>query len=162
MRRPWEVAANEEGGYLSVLVHGEEVGCYAIVEDARKERWGLAKTIRECVRAEAGQLANAEVQALITRNIRADERISDLERQLSEEREARGRLERDIAIVTTAIYYGDQHDHGHPEPRCPECREALMYMPNDCDTCERIGGHVTDESIEQHRAALKQGDTPDE
>ena len=38
--------------------------------------------------------------------------------------------------------------------KCPECRECIMYMPNDCGTCEDLGKFVTDDSVDAHLKAL--------
>jgi hypothetical protein len=73
-------------------------------------------------------------------------------------REALATVTDALTIVTTAMYYADHMERDEESigvPRCPECRESIMYMPHDCGTCERIGGFITDDSIRAHRMAME-------
>lgn len=79
-------------------------------------------------------------------------KVDDLERECRV-------LRADLSTLTTAIYCRDQvqehYDVHDDELVCPECGGSIMYMPNDCDTCRRIGAHVTEESVDKYLSLCK-------
>ena len=86
-----------------------------------------------------GQVFESDMNWLVTQ---LDEALADIDR-----------LEGQLTTLATSQYVHDLYS-GSKSPKCPECRESIMHMPNDCGTCNDLGKFVTNDSIAKHLLAF--------